>query len=107
MIDDGEIEVAVVVEIPGGDGGWLPADTKSERGMERAIAVAEQEINGAGRQIRDSEVGNAIRIEVGNGDGDRAKANGDRRTGRSRKGAVAIGEQNAYSSAVSVGDYEI
>src|SRR5689334_6033440 len=107
MIDYGEIQVAVVIEIPGGDRGWLPANAKSEGSMERAIAVAEQRRNGAGRQIRDSEIGNAIRIEVGDGDGGRAKTYGNRRTGGGGKSAVAIGEKNAYSSVVSVGDYEI
>jgi hypothetical protein len=93
----GEVGVAIVIEIRGGDGLRLTAGGVAYRGSE-TIAIVQQDGDGPGRGIRHGYVGLAIVIEIGDDRGDRLGAGSElprlKECGWARLGERHGGESN-------------
>ena len=63
-VGDGEIELAIAVEIPHRHRGWLPGQRVLDGGGEGAVALAEEHAQGLTEVVGDHEIELPVAVEV-------------------------------------------
>ena len=92
-IEHGDILKAIAVEVGDGHRSGIVAGGVRDLGCEGAVAVAEQDTDGAVIQIGENDVGFTVVIEIARGE---AQGVGSRRVADLRlEGAVAVAQQDA------------
>jgi hypothetical protein len=93
---DGEVGVAVAVEVGGVEPCRSPSGDHGRRGREAAGAVPEEHRDEVVELVRDQEVGIAVGVQVDDHAPVRDFADGERRAGRVGEAARAVAEQDRH-----------